>query len=152
MNEDFTSVLDKADWRKTIHKSLEEAVMSLGKDEQFWYATERAIQAMSATYPNWDAAEEVRKMVDTITAKHNRKAEFLLLSNRDMCYQFAFSWNRDGMTTRWKNDLYREILQELQNIAGKHRMLLWGIRKLPTGSMGNGDTDVSGDEVDIGTL
>lgn len=127
MTEDYTSILDKTDWRKTIHKALAEAVLSIGKDEDFWYNVEQAIQALSATYPNWDADVEVKKMVKEITEKHNKRAEAQLLNNRDAAREYAFPWNKDGMNRKWKNEMYQEILQNLQNIAGNHRMLLWGI-------------------------
>ena len=127
---DYTSILDKTDWRKTIHKALEEAVLSIGKGEEFWYNVEQAIQAMSATYPNWDATTEVKKMVYEVKTRYNNEAEIWVL---DHIYEWAMQWNRGIMETKWKNAMYMDILQHLQNIAGKHRMLLWGIKRVPTG-------------------
>ena len=141
MPEDYTSILDKTDWRKTIHKALEEAVLSIGKDEQFWYNVEQAIQAMSATYPNWDASAEVQGMVSRIKKKYNTLAETWIL---DHPYDWAFPWNQAGMKQKWKNMMYMEMLQNLENIAGQHRMLLWGIRKVPEGYMESSDDDVTG--------
>ena len=130
---DYTSILDKTDWRKTIHKALEDAVLSIGKGEEFWYNVEQAIQAMSATYPNWDATTEVKKMVFEVKTRYNNEAEIWVL---DHIYEWAMQWNRGIMETKWKNAMYMDILQHLQNIAGKHRMLLWGVKKVPEGRMG----------------
>jgi len=131
---DYTSILDKTDWRKTIHKALEEAVLSIGRDEVFWYNVEQAIQAMSATYPNWDACSEVQQMVKKVTEKYNAIAEKWVLDNT---YAWAFPWNRDKMERIWKNAMYLEILQNLQNIAGKHRMLLYGRKDTISGTQMN---------------
>jgi len=149
MNDDFTSILDKTDWRKTIHKALEEAVLSIGKDEEFWYNVEQATQAMSATYPNWDANIEVKKMVDTVRRKYNKLAESWILEHT---YEWAFPWNRDGMKRKWKNTMYLEILQNLENIAGQHRMLLWGIKRAPGGSLGEMDDNAIWDESNTGLI
>jgi len=124
MPDDYTSILDKTDWRKTIHKALEDAVMSIGNNEGFWYKVERAIQALSATYPNWDADIEVKEIVQQVTHKYNKKAEEWILAHP---YEWAFPWNQDGMKKEWKNAMYLEILQNILNIAAIHRMLLWGI-------------------------
>ena len=141
-NDDFTSVLDKTDWKKVIQKSLAEAVLSLGSDEEFWYNCEQAIQAMSAVFPNWDASTEIQKMVNETVSKHNKKAEFLLLNNRDMAYQFASPWNKDAMLRTWKNAMYKEILQNLEDIAGRHRMLLYGKKNTVKGEQ----MDLPGDD------
>ena len=47
---DFTSVLDKTDWRKTIHKALEEAVLSIGKmSEMHHHGASGAVNVMPFT-------------------------------------------------------------------------------------------------------
>ena len=148
MTEDYTSILDKTDWRKTIHKALEEAVLSIGQDEIFWYNVEQARQAMSATYPNWDASDEVKIMYNTVADKYNKGLEETLLNNKNLAYEWAFPWNKDGIMRTWKNKMYLEILQNLQNIAGRHRMLLWGTKSAPGGTLGpdSGDTDAIWDQ------
>jgi len=142
---DYTSILDKTDWRKTIHKALEEAVMSIGRGEEFYYNVEQAIESMKAQYPNWDATTEINKMVAEVTEKHNKIASDWIDSNPE---KWAYPWNRAMKLLEWRTAMYLEILQRLKDIAGKHRMLLWGVKRVPEGRMGPSEEDAPGDETD----
>jgi hypothetical protein len=151
MPDDFTSIMDKADWKQTIHRCLESAVRTIGKDEEFWYNVERAIQAMSAKYPNWDAHVEVQLMVQSVIKKHDVIKTRWILSHT---YQWAFNWNRDSKERHFKNAKYLEILQNLENIAGRHRMLLWGVKSVRRGHQMDADGEPLVDgfvgDVDLG--
>jgi hypothetical protein len=142
------SILDKTDWRKTIHKALEEAVLSIGT-ELFFFNVEQAAEAIKAKYPGWNASSEVEEMIERVARKHNLMAEKWILSHPT---DWAYPWNRQINLIKWKHAMYLEILQNLKDIAGEHRMLLWGIKKLPTGSMSTGDNDVSSNEDDTGAI
>lgn len=122
---DYTSLLDKTDWRRTIHKALEEAVLSIGKEEEFYYNVEQAAEAIKAVYPNWDATKEIDKGMDTIANKHNIIAQQWIDKHK---LQWAYPWNRRIKKLEWKDAMYREILQFLKDVTGKHRMLLYGIQ------------------------
>jgi nucleotide-binding universal stress UspA family protein len=143
---DYTSILDKTDWRKTIHKALEEAVLSIGMGKIFYYRVERAIQSIKAQYPNWNATKEINEGIKKIIDKHNNIAERWIDTNR---LWWAYPWNQELKKMEWKDKMYIEILQFLLDTAGKHRMLLWGIRSVPEGSIGSEEiTDVSRNETD----
>jgi nucleotide-binding universal stress UspA family protein len=139
---DYTSILDKTDWRRTIHKALEEAVLSIGREEEFYYNVEQAIEAIKANYPNWDASTEIDAGVKKIKDRHNQNAQDWIDAHK---MQWAYPWVKNYMLLKWKDAFYREILQFLKDVAGKHRMLLWGIKSVPEGSMGV-DEDATGNE------
>jgi len=143
-NDDFTSILDKTDWRKTIHKALEEAVMSIGQGEPFFYNVEQAIAAIQAVYPNWDATKEINLGLKKIIEKHNLKAQIWIDAHK---IDWAYPWIKALKTLDWQTEMYMEILQFLKDVAGKHRMLLWGVKSVPEGSIGPEDTNVSDDKV-----
>lgn len=133
------SILDKTDWRKPIQLHLTEAVRSIGREDEFFYNVERALQTVKAEYPNWNATVEVDNMVKRIEDKY----DFIItdwIQNHE--WQWGFPWVRASKWIDWKTKMYREILQELMNIVGKHRMLLWGIKSVKRGTqMGlNGDS------------
>ena len=139
---DYTSILDKTDWRKTIHKALEDAVMSIGTEIEFFKNVEQAIQAMTAVYPNWDATTEINNKLKAIEEKHMKLADEYIASHK---LEWCYPWNRVIKLIEWKQAMYMEILQMLKDVAGKHRMLLWGVKSVPEGQMGP-DTDVAGNE------
>jgi len=142
---DYTSILDKTDWRRTIHRALEEAVLSIGTEEEFYYNVEQAAEAIKANYPNWDATREIETGITHIKNKHNINAQDWIDKHK---MQWAYPWTKNYMKLKWKDALYREILQFLKDVAGKHRMLLWGIRSVPEGSIGPEEENVSGNEKD----
>jgi len=123
-NDDFTSILDKTDWRKTIQKVLEEAVMSIGQGQKFFYNVEQAIMAMSAEYPNWNARKEIENGVNDIVKKYNKIAQDWIDTHKT---EWPYPWIQELKKLEWKTDMYMEILRFLLDVAGKHRMLLWGI-------------------------
>lgn len=130
-NDDFTSILDKTDWKKTIQKALEEAVLSIGQGETFFNNVEQAIAAIKAVYPNWDADTEIEEGIKKIQKKHNKKAQQWIDTHRR---EWAFHWTKALKFLDWQTDLYMELLQFIKNMAGKHRMLLWGIKKVEGGT------------------
>lgn len=136
MADDYTSILDKTDWRKTIHKALQDAVLSIGREDEFWYNVEQAIEAIKANYPNWNATLEIDEGIDCIKKKHEKAANDYMKEHK---LQMAYPWNYNRKIIEWKNAMYREILQFLKDVAGKHRMLLWGIKSTPGGTIGPGE-------------
>lgn len=131
---DYTSILDKTDWRRTIHKALEDAVLSIGKEDEFYYNVEQAAEAIKAYYPNWNATKEVEDGIKIITNKHDINAQIWIDNNR---LKWAYPWVKNEMKYRWKDAMYREILQFLKDVAGKHRMLLYGRKDTISGSQMN---------------
>lgn len=131
---DYISILDKTDWRKTIHKALEDAVLSIGKEQEFYRNVEQAIAAISATYPNWDATKEINVGVDEINKKYNNMANSWIEKNKT---KWAQPWHAEFMKIAWKDAMYLEILQFLKNNAGVHRMLLYGRKDIISGKQMN---------------
>jgi len=130
VENEFTSVLDKADWRKSIHKALENATFSIGRQEEFYYAVEVCIGALRGVYPNWNASKEIDEMVDRVNKKYNKFAEEWILEHPN---EWAYPWNRETQKLKWKDNMYGEILKELKDFAGKNRMLLFGRKKTQSG-------------------
>lgn len=149
MTDDFTSILDKTDWRKSIHKALEEATFAIGKEEEFYHKVEVAISAMKGSYPNWDANKEIDTMLFEVHSKYDKVTDDFIKKNRLF---WCYPWNKNRQKIVWQDAMYKEILEKLKNIAGEHRMLLWGVRKVPGGEMGNGDVYVSSDKDDSGAF
>ena len=141
--DDYTSILDKTDWKKTIQKALEEAVLSIGQGEIFFYNVEQAIAAIKAVYPNWDADTEIEEGIKKIQKKHNDNAQAWIDTHRR---EWAYIWTKALKVLDWQTDLYMELLQFIKNMAGKHRMLLWGIKRVDGGTaLKDKDVDVESD-------
>ena len=125
---DYTSVMDKTDWKRVIQETLDRAVNSIGvgSEETFYQNVEQAIAALSATYPNWDAYEEVKKGVKAIKDEYRVRKEQWIEEHRTY---YALPWNRGIADYRWDDSMYLDILDFLKNLAGRHRMLLYGKKK-----------------------
>lgn len=125
MPEDV-SVLDKTDWRDTIHKTLERAVFQIGHGDTFVRSVETAIEAIVSDYPGWNAVTEVNKIVASTVKKYETMLDRDIMTNHIRDWQYP--WVKVLVITKYQNAMYREILREVKNVAGRRRMLLWGVR------------------------
>ena len=122
------SFLDKTDWRITIHRKLEACVNAEGT--LFYPKTVKSlVSAVSATYPGWDAKEEINTMI----------------KEREFFYNDIWNtWLSDHSTARkWKKylkekdvyyKLYRDIFEYIKDMCARKRMLLWGSKKVSGGT------------------
>lgn len=125
---EFTSVMDKTDWKRVIQETLDKAVTSIGmgKEEDFYQAVEQAVSALASEYPNFDAAKEVGAGVKEIKDKYFKMKQEWIEDHRTF---YAYPWNRGIIDYRFNDSMYLDILDFLKNYSGRHRMLLYGKKK-----------------------
>uniref|UniRef100_A0A6M3M1Y5 Uncharacterized protein n=1 Tax=viral metagenome TaxID=1070528 RepID=A0A6M3M1Y5_9ZZZZ len=128
MEESTASFLDKTDWRITIHRKLEACVDAEGT-EYYPKTVKSLISAVGATYPGWDAKEEIRIERAQVSKKY---------------YYAWVNWLDDNPTAKKTKKYhikkllyhmeYKEIFEFIKNRCASKRMMLWGSKKIPGGT------------------
>lgn len=144
------AALDKTDWRKTIHKKLEECVNMEGTRPGYKHAVKKLISAVAADYPGFDAKEIINTEIEKIKKKHDAIANRWINKNPT---RWAYPWIQWEKETKWELSLYKEIFEFIKDLCAKRRMLLWGAKvtaggiqmKKPSEHEILGDGDVEGD-------
>lgn len=124
------SFLDKTDWRKTIHRCLEDCVKA---EETMSYpqAVKSLVSAFAATYPGFDAKILVNKEIYRLKIKYRIKAIVFLNEHPDYWFHPG---KRMLVEPEMINNYYKEIFEFIKNLAAEKRMLLWGIKKISGGT------------------
>ena len=120
MEETTASLLDKTDWRKTLHKKLEDCVDAEGT-EYYFHAVKSLISAASATYPGWDAKASIKKQI--------KKTEIYYNTYWDKWLEYNPTARRTRKYKKYKKLYYlayKEIFEFIKDMYGRKRMLLWG--------------------------
>jgi hypothetical protein len=128
MNQESTaSFLDKTDWRMTIHRKLEACLDAIGSTE-FMNAVDITVEAIRAEYPGWNAEKEVGEEVEKLRKLYDAYSNWWFKNNptkrRTQKYLF-----KKKIMYEFHKDVYRFI----KNLVAKKRMLLWGMKQIPTG-------------------
>jgi len=126
----FASILDKTDWRDTIKNSLTNCVKSIAVPEDFIKNVKGAIKAVGATYPGWDAYDEVNENVNRITEKWEQKKIEFFLENKNYWFK---KYLRRKTLLKIEYNKYEEVFDYLKNLTGSHRMLLYGLKQKTSG-------------------
>lgn len=127
-DESTASFLDKTDWRKTIHKLLENAVAAKGTI-YYSYAVDRLIDAVAAEYPGFNAELEIRTTLDRLEKKYSYLEHLWLELNptKRKAQKYIF---KKKLKTQLSHDMYEFI----KNLCARKRMLLWGTKKIEGGT------------------
>lgn len=125
------SILDKTDWRKTIHKKLEECVNMEGTKPGYRNAVKKLISATTAKYPGFNAKKIINNEIIKIKKTHNEIANEWIEENPE---QWAYPWVQWEKEAEWELDLYKDVFEFIKDLLAKRRILLYGVRKTPGGT------------------
>jgi len=124
------SFLDKTDWRRTIHRWLEECV-KYEETIKYPQAVKSLVSAFSATYPGFDAKILVDNEIYRLKIKYKILTIQFVASNPDYWFHPG---KRMMVEPEMVNSYYKEIFEFIKNPAAEKRMLLWGIKKVGGGT------------------
>lgn len=123
------SILDKTDWRRTIHTSLENCVKSEGTYPHFIRAVQRMISVVGAPYPGFDA----KKII--IAEQRRLKKNY---QNQWDTWITEHETSRRRVKERQKKKLSMEEHYELyvfvRDLLARKRILLYGTRQISGGT------------------
>jgi len=123
------SILDKTDWRRSIHKYLDQCI-SLEGTVYYPNAVNRLKSAVSAEFPNWDAKKKINNKIKEL------KKEYKIEINRSVERNPEF-WVHPGKRLTLEPDIvnsfYKDLFEYIKDLLAEKRMLLWGIKKTPGG-------------------
>ena len=124
MDESTASFLDKTDWRITIHRKLESCVNAEGT---LYYPSrvKSLVSAVSATYPGWDAKEEISKMVSELELFYDETWKAWLMN-----HSTARKWQKYIKHKEIYYKLCKDIFEYIKDMCARKRMLLWGSKKV----------------------
>jgi len=125
------SVLDKTDWRRTIHQCLEHCVNTMGTIE-FPRAVKSLISAVSARYPGFDAEGLIEKMMKLNTKKYELMRKIWIANN-----QTEHIWNKKIRYAEFKIQSDEEMFVYIKNLLAEKRILLYGIKETSGGDQMN---------------
>ena len=129
IDDDSTaSFLDKTDWRRTIHKALEDCVRAEGT-EFYPRRVKSLISAFAADYPNFDARQMVYTQRFILEKKYS-----ILWSRWLRINPGARRWQKYMVKKKLVNCLCHDMYEYIKNLCAKKRMLLWGTKSVPKGS------------------
>jgi len=123
------SILDKTDWRRTIHKCLEACVMAEGT-MGYPRRVNSLDAAVSARYPGFDAKSKIESEKRKLKTKWERIANNWIEENPT---QWAYPWIKWAKTTDWRMKYSKELFEFIKDLLAKKRILLWGVRQTPGG-------------------
>jgi len=125
-----TSVLDKTDYRKTIHKCLEACIFAEGKIG-YPNTVKSLYSCVSATYPGFNAKKIIEEFIVQLKVKYRLKTEEIILKNPDYWFHPG---KRAMIEPDLRNAYYKELFEFIKNLLAKKRILLYGSRKVRGGS------------------
>lgn len=124
------SFLDKTDWRRTIHRCLEECV-KYEETIKYPQAVKSLVSAFAATYPGFDAKTLVEQAIYRLKVKYSILTIKFIAKHPDYWYHPG---KRMMIEPEMINSYYKEIFEFIKNLAAEKRMLLWGIKKVGGGT------------------
>jgi hypothetical protein len=123
------SLLDKTDWRRTIHKCLETCVMC--EDTKYYPQTVKSlISAVSANYPGFNAKDIITKEIMEIKEEYKKWTKDYFVKNSDYWHH---PYKRKVVFPQILNSYYKDIFEFIKNLLAEKRILLYGIQHLPGG-------------------
>lgn len=129
MNDDITaSFIDKTDWRITLHRKLEACVDAEGTF-QYGKAVKRLVSAASATYPGWNAEEQIKVFIRDLEKDYNEIWDSWISKN-----QTKTKHSKDMYESYLKYLMNKDIFNFIKNMCARKRMLLWGSKRIPGGT------------------
>jgi hypothetical protein len=124
------SILDKTDWRKTIHRCLETCVVY--EDTKFYpQAVKSLISAVSANYPGFKAKDIIAKEILKFKEEYKEWTKEYFIKNPDYWYHPI---KRKIIYPQILNSYYKDIFEFIKNLLAERRILLYGIKHLPGGT------------------
>ena len=123
------SILDKTDWRKTIHRCLEECVKAEGTI-YYRHAVKSLISAVSANFPGFDAKSMIEAEIFNIKKQYTLWAVDFMIKNPDYWFHPI---KRKIIETKLINNYYKDIFEYIKNLLAERRILLYGVKHLPGG-------------------
>ena len=124
------SFLDKTDWRRTIHRWLEECIRDEGTS-RYPQSVKSLVSAFSATYPGFDAHVLVEREIYKLKIKYRILVIKFVAKHPDYWFHPG---KRMMVEPEMINSYYKEIFEFIKNLAAEKRMLLWGIKKIGGGT------------------
>lgn len=124
------SILDKTDWRKSIHKYLDNCVAVEGT-LKYPQSVKSLVSAVAGTFPNWDAKKAIDGYIKKLNEEYKQKIDKFVSDNPDY-------WVHPGKRLTIEPDIvnayYRDIFNFIFNMLAEKRMLLWGGRTITGGT------------------
>ena len=136
--DEKASILDKADWKKTIQKLLENCLISQGYTD-YDHAIKSAMMGIASTYPGWDAYTIINEGVLIIEQKMLLECANWIYNNK---LKWTKPWYRMQKRVEWDQELNDRINIFLQNVTAAKRMKLIGSKHTKHGEQ----LDVSDEE------
>jgi hypothetical protein len=131
-NEDIenirSSILDKTDWRSTIHKLLEACIYAKGT-EYYPKRVKALIAGFGTTYPGWDAKKALDNKIKEL--EHKYTVEWDIWKGE---HSTARRWKKYLKEKELRTKLFDDIFTYVLDTTASRRMLLWGSSKTPGGS------------------
>lgn len=128
------SILDKTDWRRTIHQCLEHCVNTIGTTE-FPRAVKSLINAVSARYPGFNAESLINNKSKYLDFKYS-----IIKKIWDARNQTEHSWDKDIRYAEFRIEKDVEMFIYIKNLLAEKRILLYGIKE----TMGGDQMDLPG--------
>ena len=123
------SILDKTDWRRTIHRCLENCVRC--EDTLLYPQTVKSlISAVSANYPGFPAKDIITKEILEIKENYSEWTIEYFSRNPDYWYHPI---KRKIIQPKLLNSYYKEIFEFIKNLLAEKRILLYGVRQTSGG-------------------
>ncbi len=124
------SILDKTDWRKSIHKYLDQCIYAEGTIH-YPKAVEQLVSAVAAPFPNWDARKLINTELKRLKAEYKLEISKSIEKNPDY-------WVHPGKRLTIEPDVinsyYKDIFEFIKAILASKRMMLWGVKKTQGGT------------------
>jgi predicted ATPase len=114
------SIYDKMDWRKVIQARLEDCLKAIGTID-FPRKVESLIACFAATYPGFNARDQVDKFIILLDKEYELRKKLWLTAN-----QTNFWWEKKIRFAEFRIAHDREIYNFIRDLSGIKRMLLWG--------------------------
>lgn len=134
MNEDgisvqAASILDKTDWRKTIHKCLETCVRAEGT-VMYPRTVKSLVSAVSANYPGFKAKDIINKKIKQLKKDYDEKIVDYMTKYPELWYHPI---KKKMAESDFIGEYYKDIYEFIKNLLARKRILLYGVRQLSGG-------------------
>jgi len=122
------SVLDKTDWRVTIHRKLEACIDAEGT-VYYPCRVKSLISCVCTKFPGWDAKDDIQDKITSLEVYYNKKWDDWLENNL-----LKGRWQKYNVERAFLMKLYKDIFEYIKDTLGAKRMLLYGVRHTPGGT------------------
>ena len=114
-------IQDKLDYRKTIHKLLEQTYLTEGT-VHFSYATKRLYSCVCTKFPNMDFATEISKKEFVFREAHYDRMEEMKKDRSVWCHPLKHGIGRDESEEKY----WLELRNCIRDVLASNRGLLFG--------------------------